>query len=408
MPQKKNQNEFKSFRDLAQFAASASVNSTPKVEPQNASKAHRDIQNVREAKTALPKPAQPSNNVKPMPSHAESSRPTINSLSPAVERKLREKDELIESLKAQLAQAISEKKEREEQLLIEKEFSKHYVMLSEGYQDEAKELSIQIERLASRISPLHAYPVINWLSCPIDDEPFLKPELVCVEGFGSISDVSWNNYLDRQGIRVVNEAPVIIVGDQDWCPTRLESLIDTDDFENVHVYSQELFLAAMICGKNPFSANRAVLEVFAEHHTALKYLLKIGFEWPIGYERDDLTEPTFLNKSVDRVEESPLRSLGYQVGAKGLNVYQRRRILNDAYRGNLPQVADPAYMAEWGSRRTRRRLWRIAHHLAMLIRANHNKSNFSMALDEWSADLDWLRDTYYKYSMHFDWPFNVR
>jgi hypothetical protein len=408
MPEKKNQSEFKSFRDLAQYAASEPTNKQPAADPQNTTKTPRDYKIARDANSTSTKPTQPNSKVAQTISSGDNTRPSINSLSPAVERKLKEKDEVIESLNAKLASALSDNKELEQRWIDEREAFKLIYARSEAFQDELKELRLQNEILACRSSPLHAYPVINWLSFLSEEDAFHRPEVVCVEGYGAISDISWNNYLQRQGIRIAEQASVIIVGNEGWCKTRLESLIDTDDYENVQVFSQELFLAAMFSGKNPFVANRAVLEAFAEHHSAITYLLNIGFEWPIGFERDDLTEPSFLNKSLDRVEESPLRSLGYQVGAKGLNEFQRRRILSDAYRGNLPQVADAAYMAEWGARRTRRRLWRIAHHLAMLIRANNNKTSFFMALDEWSADLDWLRATHYKYSMHFDWPFNVR
>lgn len=407
MAEKKNHSEFKSFRDLAQFAASAPADPSPTFKVQSTSKETRNAPCNQPQKSASQNPKQSSNLARRMPASEEPARPTISSISPVVERKLREKDELIESLQLQLADALREKKEWEERWGYEKDINIDISTRCEAFQDEARELSLQIDALLNSTSPLHAYPVINWLSFPTNDSLFQRPEVVCIEGFGPITDVSWNNYLHRQGIRMANQAAVIIVGKQGWCPTRLESLIDTDDFESVQVYSQELFLAAMFTGKNPFSASRDVLEEFAKDHSALQYLLKIGFEWPIGYDHETLDESLHISKRPELVEQSPLHVMGYRVGATGLSPFSRRRILESAYRGNLPSVADAAYMQEWGFRRTRRRLWRMAYHIAMLIRKNKNQTKLQTAVDEWSEDLDWMRTTFYKNSMHFDWPFNA-
>ena len=93
-------------------------------------------------------------------------------------------------------------------------------------------------------------------------------------------------------------------------------------------------------------------------------------------------------------ETGLLRLLGYRVGHSGLPVQARRTILLNAYRVLLvpgsPDVAQ--YLIGWGDPLSRQRLDKITGSIRSFMNlAENKKSDYSAALADWQADLDWLR-----------------
>jgi hypothetical protein len=101
--------------------------------------------------------------------------------------------------------------------------------------------------------------------------------------------------------------------------------------------------------------------------------------------------------------ESPLHAMGYRVGNHGMPVEQRRKILQEAFIGDIPIVGPITYMAAWGLPGTSQRLAAIVHHIQKVrIISGNPESDLSKAKADWLEDLSWLKETFY--DGHFDFP----
>lgn len=128
--------------------------------------------------------------------------------------------------------------------------------------------------------------------------------------------------------------------------------------------------------------------------TAMKLVEDILDEGGIGGNH------TVYELVVDKIdagswqEKGLLKMLGYGVGRDGLDINQRRRILRDAYRVSLvpgsEEVVD--YLRSWGSPLSQQRLNMITGSISRFMGlAQNQKADYSAALADWQADLDWLR-----------------
>ena len=237
-------------------------------------------------------------------------------------------------------------------------------------------------------------------------ELFAPPKEIVSLGSGPFSEDDFDDYLKSLGITpYVNGCSWIIVGRDGWTEEQLNELIDNADLDEVRVFSQELFMAGILTTHDPFSLPIEILMKFAEGHPALEYLIEAGFEWPVIMDEEDFGEPVYLRGSYERVEESPLYRMGYQVGVtNGLSKPRRKSLLKSAYQGAIPDVEDDDYMEEWGRPRQSKRLWRIAHHIAWLIRSRKSIPSMHYAVRDWQDDLDWLWEEFYTNRMRFKWP----
>ncbi|MBM0741297.1 hypothetical protein JOY44_06635 [Phormidium sp. CLA17] len=113
-----------------------------------------------------------------------------------------------------------------------------------------------------------------------------------------------------------------------------------------------------------------------------------------------------LSSDVFRYSEGLLSHCGYEVGANGLPESQRRQILDSVFLERLPFVNDTAYLGEWGEPGTSQRLQKSANCIAAFARnaRRRNSGNLSNAIQEWEADLAYLKQTYYNGRFHFPWP----
>jgi hypothetical protein len=113
-----------------------------------------------------------------------------------------------------------------------------------------------------------------------------------------------------------------------------------------------------------------------------------------------IPEDTFLNP------EGLLRRYGYKVGLNGLPENKRRQILDDIFLHSLPSMDNVSYLNEWGQPGTNKRLKKLAESLAAFTRnaKRRNTGDFDKAIQDWEADLAYLKRTYYDDRFNFHWP----
>lgn len=110
---------------------------------------------------------------------------------------------------------------------------------------------------------------------------------------------------------------------------------------------------------------------------------------------------------IDFVKEGILGLLGYRVGnTNGEAEPIRQAILAKVFEGTLPPVESPRYMDEWAQPRSPQRLEKMAHSLAAFIRNAKRRRSPSLrqAINEWTIDLERLREIYYVGHFRFAWP----
>jgi hypothetical protein len=225
-------------------------------------------------------------------------------------------------------------------------------------------------------------------------------------GAGPFESEEFDDFLWRHGFKVYepgfDEIDIMVVGRREWSEEELERQLDAREGRTLRVYSQEMFVAAMAIQRDPFDTDEDTILAFGRGHPALEYLRATALEWPgIEPSFNDLGE---FNSDVAS-QESPLHRMGYVVGkTKGLLSDERRAILEGAFKGELHWVTSDEYMKEWGKPRTRKRLWRMAHHIAHMIRVRQGIPIMEVAVVQWKSDLAWMKQTLYRPSMRFVWP----
>jgi hypothetical protein len=128
------------------------------------------------------------------------------------------------------------------------------------------------------------------------------------------------------------------------------------------------------------------------------------FPWPTtdapGRVGQGIPEDTFPNS------EGLLRRYGYKVGLNGLPESKRRQILDDIFLHSLPSMDNVSYLNEWGQIGTDKRLKKLAESIAAFTRnaKRRNKGDFDKAIQDWEADLAYLKRTYYDERFNFNWP----
>ena len=132
----------------------------------------------------------------------------------------------------------------------------------------------------------------------------------------------------------------------------------------------------------------------------LNELIEEGFPWP------RTTAPT-SDGYIDAdnwPQKGMLSHLGYHVGESGLYEDNRRNILDFTYTGELPNFNDQSYMDQWAKPRTSARLRKMAESIGAFCRNMKRNDPNSLAVKEWEADLEYLRNEYYIGHYDFTWP----
>jgi len=251
---------------------------------------------------------------------------------------------------------------------------------------------------------------LKWLAEGLGgDTDIFDPEVV-IAGSMPFSGKSLASHFRARGVKSrFSSAPTVefmIVGREDWDELELEKQIYAREGEALKVYSQEMALTSLAVGRDMLTElPREVLLELGNNHPALSFLIRSELQWPSCHP--PALPKTFEPFEFDRgeVDQSPLKQLGYTVGkTQGLQQKFRQQILRSAFLGEMPWTHSAEYMAEWGQPGTRRRLWRIANHLAWLARRSSRLPSFRFAVGDWADDLTFMHREFFKPYMRFKWP----
>jgi hypothetical protein len=201
-------------------------------------------------------------------------------------------------------------------------------------------------------------------------------------------------------------AEILIVGQEGWNEDDLIDLLDERRGRILRVYSQEMFLSYLLTEIDPLSsADNDWIISLGEGHSALEFLMNLGFDWPStvvfgggGSEIDDSDWPRI----------GLMKALGYKVGKTGIqDAKKRHELLTEIFmKENLPAVMSKDYLAEWGSPGSCPRLKKMVGSIATFCRSakRDEKKDMSVAIEHWEEDFEWLKKEYYHGHCQFSWP----
>lgn len=205
------------------------------------------------------------------------------------------------------------------------------------------------------------------------------------------------------------EVEKLIVGRENWSKADLLAQIEARQGDVLRIYSQEMFIAKLITGRDPFDAeDENLLLAFANGHPALSFLMTLSDPWPVICEGDRYSIEE-VGRGDYGVDETPLHLLGYHVGATSdLSDSRRHELLAECFQTSSLKFTDTStasYKKKWGRSLSAQRLYRIAIHIKYLADTQGLDKRKSIARQEWINDLSWLKKTYYKnYKNSFKWP----
>jgi hypothetical protein len=246
----------------------------------------------------------------------------------------------------------------------------------------------------------------DWFFDSIEENEIGISEIVTF-GSGPFEESEFDEFLSQKGLSVFefnNETAVIVVGANEWDEEQIDRVIQQRAGKTLKIYSQEMFLAFLYSGRDPYSSGEIILEKFTTNHPVFEYLKGRWFSWPttiveIG-DRVAQIKPDWPEKGV-------LKILGYKVGNSGLPVLERYKILRRAFTGELPAGLSESYLIQWGSPSSSKRLKKMAESIAAFCR-NAKRKNYhdvEKTISDWENDLEWLKDTFYKpMRFSFLWP----
>jgi len=123
----------------------------------------------------------------------------------------------------------------------------------------------------------------------------------------------------------------------------------------------------------------------ASNEDALAVLSAVQVEWNERLKK-------FLDGEykASTPEQGLLSVVGYKVGNEGEKKPVRQQILDYILTSDLPPVASPAYMAEWGRKNTPDRYRKLHRVIRVLASSGKTLGNMDKAVIEWEEDLDYL------------------
>ena len=270
------------------------------------------------------------------------------------------------------------------------------------------EISKEIpERLLASISIV----LDLWIDLQVITEPWpsFKTSLelgVCTIGNQPFESKDLDQLIKRWGFPVHGQrisSGIVIFGrtlESSLSKTKLDSFIKKISEESdgkLRIYSQEMFMFSMLSGLDIYEENGCSLEVTNHilNHPLLKIIENDYFEWPDTFAKPDKRHQIFIDSSQIGV----LGVLGYRVGRNGKNKNERHYILNYVYESDLSflnGIIGSNDLNQWSTAKSAQRLAKMAYVIANLAKnAKKKTSDYSVAISEWEADLDWLKVNYY-------------
>ena len=152
-------------------------------------------------------------------------------------------------------------------------------------------------------------------------------------------------------------------------------------FEDIPTYTDEQLLTL-------FHNAMTMLEEGRQTENAQKVLNALKDEWRIRAER---AQERIIKPGAPK--EGLLKKIGYKVGNEGASEKKRRELLDFIVSADpLPFVWSPAYMAEWGPSKSKKRYAKLTTVIRSLAFGNQNLPNIEKAIIEWETDLEYLSE----------------
>ena len=128
------------------------------------------------------------------------------------------------------------------------------------------------------------------------------------------------------------------------------------------------------------------------------------FKWP-----STESSPGNGEYAISEFSEGILGYLGYHVGKSGeANAAHRQILLARIFEGSLPPINGPEYMLQWGEPGQPTRLRKMAESIAYVVRTKrHMSADYSVAIEHWAEDLQFLYERFYIERFGFGWPKTV-
>lgn len=234
---------------------------------------------------------------------------------------------------------------------------------------------------------------------------------VVMDGMGPFSRGKIWSYLRDLGAEVQEvgdtRAPdLLVVGREKVEMENIERLLKRRQGKELRICSQEMLLAWAMTGVDP-NKRPQTADTFIDEHPVLTEIVNLlDGKWP-GTE----PIPSHGNGegNFSRPDISPLKHFGYSVGQNGENRSTRRNALRKTFttkRDSIPGEYSSDYIKEWGPAESGARLKRIADHIASTCRNFQKRhGNYDLAIEQWEADLRWLKKKYYNpLTYGFSWP----
>lgn len=268
----------------------------------------------------------------------------------------------------------------------------------------------QLNSMVQGTNPFDDSLLRDWLtSGDVALPEWLTSGPIMVTGCNPFRSLDFATFLERHELTPCENASedvgVIIIGREDWSRVLVDEQIELRTGDNLRVLSQELLIAMIANGQDPFDGDdhRDVLNRFRTGHPGLEF---VSEGWP-GWVK--IWVQPRSGKSGKRTftewahNESLLKACGYEVGkTSSLTREQRRTILGFAFQ----QASIPPHCADWGPAGSGARLKAMAYHIKWLVESNaaETRKDMSVAVREWREDLDWLKERFYRGHMRFRWP----
>lgn len=180
----------------------------------------------------------------------------------------------------------------------------------------------------------------------------------------------------------------------------------------IKVYTQELFVYWLISKEDPlvFWSEEELLQFVEDEdhrHWALTYLIQNvdSFIWPDPGLDNNSAEDWSVEQftAEDWQSESVLHKLGYTVADGKLTSFERRRILEVAFKESHERLINTQELQrKWGAAKSAQRLYAMANLLSWLAGFQGRTKPF--AREKWLADLLWIKNEFYDSRMRFSWP----
>ena len=116
----------------------------------------------------------------------------------------------------------------------------------------------------------------------------------------------------------------------------------------------------LVTGRDPLERPADEIRNEAIDHPGLRYLEKVGFDWPTT-----IVGPTHGASGLPMmIKDGFLSSSGYRVGKSGKPTVLRHTILRRVLNGKVPKIFPCEYRREWGEPGTSARLEKMAKSIA--------------------------------------------